>query len=123
PPVVQPALDDAFAAHVAARSAARTRLGCEAGAESWPKSGHLERIRASGHFRFAREIVCHGFDAADGDRIAGLAESLGGPRSIFGDAAPEVEETFDRLRETSERVVGARSRPMVVCYRIRLGVT
>src|SRR5436305_1102484 len=59
---------------------------------------------------------------ADAGRIIGLAESLGGPRGIFGDAAPEVGETFERLRDTTKRVVGNRMRPIVVCYRIRVGV-
>lgn len=122
PPVVQPEVDDAFTVHFAARREARKRLRLEAGAVRWPKETHLERIRDSGCFRFAREIVCHGFEEADADRLIGLAESLGGPRSIFGDAAPEVGETFERLRETLARVVGDRPRPTVVCYRIRLGV-
>jgi SAM-dependent methyltransferase len=122
PPVVHPEVDDAFAAHVTARREARKRLNLDAGAESWPQETHLDRIRASGRFRFAREMVCHGFDEADADRIIGLAESLGGPRSLFGDAAPEVRATFERLRKTSQRVVGARVRPIVVCYRIRVGV-
>jgi hypothetical protein len=122
PPVIHPEVDAAFEAHVAARRAARKRLGLEAGAESWSKESHLRRIRESGRFRFAREIVCHGVDGADGDRIIALAESLGGPRSIFGDAAPDVHDTFAALRETVEWVIGDRVTRMVVCYRIRLGV-
>jgi SAM-dependent methyltransferase len=122
PPVIHPEVDAAFMAHFAARRAARKRLGLDAGAESWPKERHVQRIRDSGRFRFAREIVCHGFDEADGCRIVGLAESLGGPRSIFRDAAPEVHETFAGLCETAERVIGARTTRIVVCYRIRVGV-
>ena len=122
PPVIHPEVDASFADHLAARRAARKRLDLHAGAESWPKDTHLVRIRDSGRFRYAREIVCHGFDEADAGRIIGLAESLGGPRGIFGDAAPEVGETFERLRDTAKRVVGNRMRPIVVCYRIRVGV-
>lgn len=122
PPVVHPEVDDAFAAHFEARRSARTRLELEAGSATWPKERHLERIRDSGGFRFAREIVCHGFDEADAARIVGLAESVGGPRALFGGEAPEVEETFERLRETAQGILGERSWPMVLCYRIRLGV-
>jgi ubiquinone/menaquinone biosynthesis C-methylase UbiE len=122
PPVVHPEVDDAFAAHFEARRSARTRLGLQAGAATWPKERHLERIRESGGFRFAREIVCHGFYETDTARIVGLAESVGGPRALFAGEAPEVEQTFERLWETSQRVLGARSWPMVVCYRVRLGV-
>jgi SAM-dependent methyltransferase len=122
PPVVHRAVDEAFAAHFAARHAARERLGLEAGSATWPKAGHLEQIRASGRFRFAQELVCHGWAEVDAARLLGLAESLGGPRAIFGDAAPEVGETYQRLCDVAERVVGDTRRPMLVGYRVRLGV-
>ncbi|MDQ6898595.1 MAG: class I SAM-dependent methyltransferase [Candidatus Dormibacteraeota bacterium] len=122
PPAIHPEIDPAFAGHFAARRRARERLGLEAGSATWPKEQHLERIRESGHFRFTREIICHGFEEVDAARVVGLAESLGGPRTIFGSEAPEVEETFVRLRETVQRVLADRSSPMVVSYRIRLGV-
>jgi SAM-dependent methyltransferase len=122
PPVVQPEVDDAFAVLLAARKAARKRLGVEAGAATWPKERHLDQIRASGHFRFGRELVCHRFDETSAERVVGLAESIGGPRALFEGNAPEVEETFARLREVAHAVLGERRRPMVVCYRIRVGV-
>ncbi|MGI8564347.1 MAG: class I SAM-dependent methyltransferase [Candidatus Dormibacter sp.] len=122
PPAIHPEIDPAFAVHFAARRRARERLGLQAGSATWPKEQHLERIRESGLFCSAREIVCHGFQEVDAVRVTGLAESLGGPRTIFGEAAPEVEETFVHLREAAERVLANRSWPMVVSYRIRLGV-
>lgn len=122
PPVVHPDVDAAFAAHFDARRSARERLGLEAGAATWPKERHLERIAGSGRFRLAREIVCHGFDETDAARLVGLAESIGGPRALFGADAPEVGQTLETLHETAERVLGTRSWPMVICYRIRLGV-
>jgi len=122
PPIVEPEVDAAFEEHHQARGAARRRLGIEAGAARWWKDRHLERIRESGHFRFAREAVCHGWDGADAARMVGLAESIGGPRELFGGAAPEVAETFERLRGVAERVLGDHTWPMVVCYRVRLGI-
>jgi SAM-dependent methyltransferase len=121
PPVVQPEVDEAFRALFDARRTARDRLGLQAGASTWPKESHLERIRASGHFRFAREVVCHGWNEADAGRICGLADSIGGPLAIFG-GAPEVEESYARLRKVVEGVLGDRSRSMLLCYRIRLGI-
>jgi SAM-dependent methyltransferase len=122
PPVVHPEIDAAFAAHFEARRSARQRLKLEAGAATWPKERHLERVRDSGRFRFVREIVCHGFDDADAARLVGLGESFGGPRSLFGGNGADVEQTFERLRETALRVLGERTATMVVCYRVRLGV-
>jgi SAM-dependent methyltransferase len=94
PLVIEPQLDAVFALHFEARRMARKRLQLEAGAESWPKESHAQRIRESGLFRYVRDLVCHGFEEADSERVIALAESLGGPRSIFGDRAPEVNQTF-----------------------------
>jgi SAM-dependent methyltransferase len=86
PPVIQPDVDAAFTEHFQARREARERLGLEAGAATWPKEEHLERIRTSGHFRFVRELVCHGRTEVDAQAIVGLAESVGGPRVLFDEA-------------------------------------
>lgn len=122
PPVVQPEVDAAFGAHFAARVDARNRLGLAAGAASHPKAGHLGRIRASGHFRFAREIVCHGCYQTNADRLTGLARSLGGPAGFAGGGVPEVAASFRHLARTASSLLGSRTWPMVVCYRIRLAV-
>ena len=54
--------------------------------------------------------------------MIGLAKSIGGPREIFTDQAPEVGETFERLRETATRVLGDRTWPLLLCCRIRVGI-
>jgi SAM-dependent methyltransferase len=122
PPFVEPEVDEAFRAHFAARRAARQRLAIEAGAARWPKDTHVERIAKSGDFRFVRELVAHGRWELDLERFLGLAESIGGPRAIFGDAAPEVGATFERLRETAERVLGDETWPAVLAFRMRIGI-
>jgi len=121
-PVIQPDVDAAFAAHVAARSAARSRLGIQAGAATWPKSQHIDRIRGSGLFRFAREVHCHGEGTIDAERLTGLAHSIGGPLALFDGRAPEVEATLATLRATAQRELGDREWPTVTGYTIRLGV-
>jgi SAM-dependent methyltransferase len=122
PPTVHPEVDAAFAEHFEARRTARIRLGLPGGAVTWPKTEHLDRIRASGRFRFAFEVVCHGTGETTARHVVGRAESMGGPRAIFGDDAPEVGETLERLRETAERVLGGRTWPVHVGYRVRIGV-
>jgi SAM-dependent methyltransferase len=122
PEVVEPEVDEAFAAHFQARREARRRLSILAGGSSWPKERHLDEIRASGRFRYARELVAHGWWETDAKRMVGLAESIGGPREIFTDQAPEVGQTFERLRETAKRALGDVPRPMLLCCRLRLGI-
>ena len=122
PSVVHPEVDEAFAAHFQARRDARKRLALVAGGSRWPKDKHLDQIRASGLFRHTREVVGHGMWDTNAERMVGLAESIGGPREIFGDQAPEVGETFERLRETAQRALGHRTRPLALCVRIRYGI-
>jgi SAM-dependent methyltransferase len=122
PPFVEPEVDEALRAHFTARREARQRLAIEAGAARWPKDTHVERIAESGDFRFVRELVAHGRWELDLERFLGLAESIGGPRAIFGDAAPEVGATFDRLRETAQRVLGSETWPAVLAFRLRIGI-
>jgi SAM-dependent methyltransferase len=122
PAFVEPEVDEAFATHFQARRQARQRLAIVAGAARWPKEQHLDQIKGSKRFRYARELVGHGRSETDAERIVGLAESIGGPREIFTDQAPEVTETFERLRETAYRVLGDRTWPFVLCCRIRVGI-
>ena len=121
-PVVQPEVDAAFGDLLEARREARQRLDLPAGAASWPKEGHVDQIRTSGRFRNARELVAHAWSETDAERIVGLAESIGGPREIFGDQAPDVGATFERLREAAARLLGDRTWPALFCYRIRVGI-
>ena len=121
-PAVEPEVDAAFSELLRARREARKRLELPAGSASWPKDRHLDQIRASGVFRYARELVAHGWWETDAERIAGLAESIGGPREIFGEEAPAVGETFEHLRETARRVLGERRWPALLCYRLRVGI-
>jgi SAM-dependent methyltransferase len=122
-PVIEPSVDAAFAANVAARGAARERLGLEAGSSTWPKHGHLGRMRDSGLFAQVREVHCHTDVELDADHLVGMAYSIGGPVEIFGDEAPEVSDTLDVLTATAERVLGDRAHPAVIGYTIRLGIT
>jgi SAM-dependent methyltransferase len=122
PPVVEPEVDAAFTELIRARREARQRLALPAGSSSWPKERHLDEIRASRRFRYVCEVVAGGWWETNAERMIGLAESIGGPRQMFGDAAPEVGETFERLRETATQVLGDRPWRSLLCYRIRAGI-
>jgi SAM-dependent methyltransferase len=86
------------------------------------KEGHLDRIKGSGHFRYAREIVFHSRDRADAQRIVGMAFSLGPLTVLLGNGQSEEELGLAALREASERALGDRTVDIFVGYRIRLGV-
>ena len=122
PPFVEPEVDAAFAALMQARRDARQRLSIPAGATNWPKDRHLEQIRASGRFRYSRELVAHGWRETDAERVIGLAESIGGHQALLNERAPEVGDAFARLRETANRVLRDRACLELRCYRLRIGI-
>jgi SAM-dependent methyltransferase len=88
----------------------------------YAKEGHLERMKASGHFRYAREVVFHSRDRADAERIVGMALSLGPLTVLLHDGKTEEELGLAALREAAERTLGDREAQIFLGYRIRLGV-
>jgi len=120
PPFTEPEVDAAFAGFMKARREQRQRLSMPAGASSWPKDQHLDEIRASRRFRYARELLASGRRETDAERTIGMAESIGGPPELSADH--EVADAFDRLRETANRVLDDRAWPQLLCYRLRVGI-
>ena len=116
----EPEVDAAFADFLQARREQRQRLSVSAGASSWPKDRHLDQIRDSGRFRYARELVTSGRREIDAERMIGLAESIGGPPELSSDL--DVAQAFERLRETANRVLGDRTWTQLLCYRMRIGI-
>lgn len=117
PPVVHWEVDAAFDAYHRARWLARRRRGIKMGSDRRPKEGHLDRIRESGHFRFAREVLCHSAEQGDAERVVGLARSIGP-----GFEDEDIENALGHLADVAARVVGERSVEWHFGYRIRLGV-
>jgi len=122
PPFVEPEVDAAHMTLMKTRREARERLSAPAGSSTWPKDRHLDEIGASERFRYVRELLAHGWWETDAERMVGFAESIGGPRELFTEQAPEVGDAFERLRETTARVLGTRTWPVLLCYRIRAGI-
>jgi SAM-dependent methyltransferase len=107
----------AFAALVAVRRRRRAELGIPAGAHVNPKERHLDEIRSSARFRFARELVLHHEGPTSADRVVGFAESI-------GPAAARLGVTEDELGLTALREAAAQAAPTrwLLGYRIRLGI-
>jgi SAM-dependent methyltransferase len=119
PPVVNWEVESAFEEVLRRVRAGRRPDG---GPMRFSKEGHLDRIKGSGHFRYAREIVFHSRDRADAQRIVGMAFSLGPLTVLLGNGQSEEELGLAALREAAERALGDRTVDIVVGYRIRLGV-
>ena len=88
----------------------------------YDKSDHLERIEASGHFRFVREVALHSREPGSAERIVGMALSLGPLVVLLEGGKSEEELGLAQLREAAERVFGDREVEFLIGYRVRLGV-
>ena len=118
-PVCDREVEEAYAALLARRKAVRAERGIQRGADRYPKDGHLERIRASGRFRYCREFVLGSVEEGGAERIEGFARSLGLP---VADAELEDALRYGELREVAERVWGDRAVPLRFGYRVRIGI-
>ena len=122
PPFVHPEIDAAFREHLELRRHFRDLHEVEAGWTRMPKPEHLDAIRDSGHFVYAREAVLHDAAEVDAEGILGLARSLGLVPELLALGVTEDELGLTPLAEITERVVGERRVPWVLGYRVRLGV-
>lgn len=122
PPLVHPDIDAAFTEHLRQRRRFREEHKLRAGWTRVPKHEHLQRIRESGYFRFAREAVFHDASEVGRDEILGFARSLGLVPELAALGASEEALGLVRLEETVKRVLGARRTAWVLGYRARLGV-
>ena len=113
PPAIQPEVDAAWEEVMrAVDNLGRVR-----------KAEHLERMRASGRFRYVREVALHSEEAGDAERVVQSAWTLGPVANRI--AAGELTEDgigLTRVREVATRVLGDRSVRFLFSYRVRIGV-
>jgi ubiquinone/menaquinone biosynthesis C-methylase UbiE len=122
PPLVQPEIDAAFRGHLELRRRFRDQHNVEAGWTRTPKATHLDAIKESGHFSYAREAVFHDSAEVDAERILGLARSLGLVPELRALGATDEELGLTQLDEVVQRAVGDGQVVWVLGYRVRLGV-
>jgi len=118
PPVVHWEVEAAFE-ELLRRTA---RMRDKQGSPVYAKSGHLDRIRASGNFRYVRELVLHSRERGSADRIVGMALSFGSLTVLLNEGVSEEEMGLAGLREAGHRALGDREVEMFLCYRARLGI-
>jgi ubiquinone/menaquinone biosynthesis C-methylase UbiE len=86
------------------------------------KDGHLGRLEASGHFRYAREVVAHSVEEGTADRLVQMALSLGLVARALRAGDQQVIYALDHLRATAERRLGRAVVPFHIGYRARIAV-
>jgi SAM-dependent methyltransferase len=98
------------------------RLRADRASARYDKSGHLERMRSSGHFRHALEVLLHSRERGGAERIVGMAFSLGPLTVLLQEGRSEEEVGLAALREAAARALGEREVELFLGYRARLGV-
>jgi len=94
------------------------------GVRSWSKSGHLERIRASGWFPFSRELVFDEHEPADRHRLVALLRSQGSYQTLRRRGLSDADIGIDRYAaEVASVVTGKDEWPISFSWRVRVGVT
>jgi SAM-dependent methyltransferase len=86
------------------------------------KAGHLERMEASGNFRFTREFMLHHADEGSAERLVGLVLSLGAVQSLKKAGLTETEIGIDELRRSLEAAGMASAERWYWTSRVRMGI-
>ncbi len=88
----------------------------------WEKSGHMDNIKNSGHFRYCREILFANRETCTAQRFIGMAMSQGGLQSVLRRMPERIEGALNEYRKTVRRLFADETFEMDICYRMRLGV-
>ncbi len=90
--------------------------------QRWEKEQHLERMRASGCFRYTRELVLHQFEPGSAERLVGLLLSQGGVMTLLKAGFSEAELGIAQFRAEVEQVMGPGQQPWAWSSRVRVGI-
>lgn len=86
------------------------------------KNEHLKHIRNSGLFRFSKEIVFHHIEPFTAERYTGLAVSQGGIQTVFKLGSSELDDRIAHFHALVEEQFQGRTLPLMLSYRMRLGI-
>lgn len=88
----------------------------------WDKDGHLDRIRGSGHFVYARELLFSSSEPCTARRLAALAASRSGFQKALAAAPEKAGPLLREFLRTAQSLFGDGEFSVDFCYRMRIGV-
>ncbi len=88
----------------------------------WAKEQHLERMQASGHFRYVKEILLHSMEMGNAERLIGLALSNAIAPYLHRGLLNEQEIGLDRFKQAAQEHIGDKPIPWYFSYHVRIGV-
>lgn len=123
PPTVEWQIEAAYdELHAAADEIIARRDAPERLVNKWDKSGHLASIENSSLFRYTKEIVFHHTESFHADRLIGLLLSQGGLQTVFKLGSNELDDRLAAFSKLVHEYFGETSKPIMLSYRMRLGI-
>lgn len=120
PPTITRESDEIFHSFMSRVFAVAEARGKVVGPAGWEKSGHLERIRASGHFRMVKEVALHNVEWGDAERFIALALSMSSILASGDLTAEEVD--LAAYQRAARQALPATPIPWYISYHVRLAV-
>ncbi len=121
PPTVDWQAETAYYELMARIDQASSDRGFEQGAKSWSKHQHLARIKASGRFRYVKELLVHHVEMGNAERFIGLTLSSYA-RDLLQRGLNENEVGVPDFISTVQGVLGAEPVPFYFSYHVRIGI-
>lgn len=88
----------------------------------WSKAEHLQRMEASGHFRYTRELYVHHVEMGDVTRLVAIIKSEATVSTLLEQGISETEIGLDEVRTAAHGIMGDKAVPWYFSFRVRLGV-
>lgn len=88
----------------------------------WDKERHLERIAASGYFRYVRELVFANTERFTAARLVAVAASRSNLRRLLKMAPDRMLPRWEEYGRTVKEIFGTGEFSADFCYRMRIGV-
>lgn len=88
----------------------------------YPKERHLANLKASGFFRYCREITFANTEDCTADRLIELLLSQGSLQTILKLHPQSIERELSLFRSTMKLIFGSRTFSVDFCYRMRVAV-
>jgi ubiquinone/menaquinone biosynthesis C-methylase UbiE len=113
PPLVDQEVDAAFLQMIEAAGVDPARP---------EKASHVERLQASGRFRWVREVFLHAREVVDADHVAQLPLAFGPVARRLDEGVTPQALGFDRLREAVQRRLDPAANLVWWSYRVRIAI-
>lgn len=123
PPVCDWRAEKAYSALTnAVKNIERQNPDLQDGFIRWDKNKHLQNIKNSGYFRYARELVFANTESCGAGRLIGIAMSQGSLQGVLKKNSRMIEEDLKMFNDTIHALFGDKEFEADFGYRMRIGI-